>query len=393
MIPFAELDIRPEDVAAVCETISSGWLTTGEKCLAFEAALARLIGAAHVLVASSLTSAVAPLLHSLFPQALPRRVVFPTWTFTSVAMEFVHMGVEVELVDVDRNTLLLPIRHYDADVIVPTHLFGNPFDVTALKRLNPTAAIIDDAAHLAPVKRDLSPVAASLYSFYATKPLPTGEGGAVAIHSDDRVAERFRRARLHGITAPSGRGDPIRPLTRLPYDVPDLGWKANMTEICAALGLSQLPRVREGIEFRRALVARYAEALPELGIEMIPHHPDSSFHLAAVRLPAWWPRDRLMADLAGRGIGSSVHYTPLHRLGYWSNRLFGATAEAVAGSGSAATRFPAAELNAERVMSLPLSSMMTPGAIDRVVCALAEARPPWIGGSLEPSSSRRSLRA
>jgi dTDP-4-amino-4,6-dideoxygalactose transaminase len=375
MIPFTDLDIRQEDVAAICDTVSSGWLTTGAKCRELELALAAAIGVAHAIVTSSLTSAVAPLLASLFPDALPRKAVFPTWTFTSVPMEFRHLGIEVELADVDPDTLMLPVRHYDSDLIVPTHLFGNEYDVAALKRANPGATIIDDAAHLAPGRRDLSAVAASLYSFYVTKPLPTGEGGAIAIHGDGALARRCLAARLHGIE----RGLPGAPLGRwlanAPYDVPMRGWKANMTDICAALGLSQLPRVEEGISRRRAIVERYGEALPALGIEPIAHQDGSSFHIAAVRLGAGWDREGLIADLARRGIGTSVHFTPLHRLSYWSDALFGVSPAQLIASAEAAVRYPVSEANAERILSLPLSGVMTDRQVEQVIAALSALAP------------------
>lgn len=327
-----------------------------------------------MLVTSSLTAAIAPLIASLFPERLPRRAVLPAWTFTGVPMELAHLGIEIELVDVDPETLMLPAREYDADLIVPTHLFGNHCDVAALKRKNPAATIVDDAAHLAPNGRDLSCVAASLYSFHATKPLATGEGGAVAIPADAALAARFRGARLHGID-PGTRACPAEggaPLANFPYDVTRPGWKANMMDLCAALGLSRLERLEAGIGRRRAIVERYRDGLAGIGIQLLPHQAGSSFHIAAARLDGRWNRASLMAALADAAISTSVHFTPLHRLTHWASTLFGQSPAAMIASGRAASMFPVAEENAERILSLPLSSAMSDEEVDRVVGTLRE---------------------
>lgn len=368
LIPFTSLDVRPEDILALCETLSTGWITTGDKCRQFEEALTASIGAAFVLVTSSLTAAVGPLVASMFGDNMPRKAIVPTWTFTAVPMELAHLDIEIELADVDPGTLMLPVRSYDADLIVPTHLFGNRYDVAALKQANPGAVIIDDAAHLAPDARDLSGTSASLYSFYATKPLPTGEGGAVAIPSDGALADRFRAARLHGIARASSVSGGL--LANLPYDVPGRGWKANMTDLAASLGLSQLPRIEASVSRRRDIVGRYAEAFDCGPVELIRHGSASSFHIAAARLAEGRDRATFMAELARRGIGSSVHFTPLHRLSYWAETAFGTGAGDLLRSGEAARRFPVAEANADRVVSLPLSSKMTDAEVEHVIDAV-----------------------
>jgi dTDP-4-amino-4,6-dideoxygalactose transaminase len=378
MVPFCKPDIRPEDAQAVADVIASGWLTTGPNCSRLEQQLAERIGVDYVCLTSSLTSAVAPLLSAIFEGRTRRlRAVFPTWTFSSVPMEFVHMGFEVHLVDVDPETLMIPVQTYPwADVIVPTHLFGNQVDVRRLKKINPQAVVIDDAAHLAPDSRDISPCHASLYSFYATKPLCTGEGGAIATN-DPIFAKRFKQARLHGISKDAfGRySDPTKVGS---YDVIRPGWKANMLDSCAALGLSMLPRLDRMRDRRKEIVEQYGLAFESLKIEMISHQQGSSYHLAACRLPAWVNRTQFQKDLANHGIVTGVHFTPLHRMTYWSQQQFGFSPDQLRGWGTAAGEFPVAEANAERVMSLPLSSAMTEADVVEVIRAVWDVFP--VGG-------------
>jgi dTDP-4-amino-4,6-dideoxygalactose transaminase len=387
MVPFCKPDIRPEDAKAVADCIASGWLTTGPNCTKFEEQLAARIGAANVLVTSSLTSAVAPLISALFePTARRRKAVFPTWTFSSVPMEFMHMGFDVELVDVEPDTLMLPVREYPgADVIVPTHLFGNQVNLKKLHELNPKASIIDDAAHLSPVKRDLSPVAASLYSFYATKPLSTGEGGAVAINCTE-AAKRFKQARLHGISKDAfGRyRDPS--LSSQQYDIARPGWKANMMDSCAALGLSVMPRLNAMRARRREIVETYKIAFDPLGIETIRHQPGSSYHLAAIRLPHSVKRLALMQALGDMGIVTSVHFTPLHRMTFWAETLFGFSPDEYRDLGAARGKFPVAEDSANRVLSLPLSSAMTDKEVTDVIRAVWDAYPVGVYGKVEKAA-------
>jgi dTDP-4-amino-4,6-dideoxygalactose transaminase len=396
MVPFAKPDIRLEDLKAVNEVIASGWLTTGANCILLENKLKERMCVGHVMLTSSLTAAVAPLLSAIFgdcqPDDRPLRAVFPTWTFSSVPMEFVHAGFEVALVDVDPVTLMLPVRAYPwADVIVPTHLFGNQVDLFELKQLNPQATIIDDAAHLSPEERfDSDAVRASLYSFYATKPLCTGEGGAVSTN-DAATAERFRQARLHGISKDVfGRyTDPNKAAQA--YDIVRPGWKANMLDSCAAMGLSQLPRLEKQRLRRKEIVEAYALALTPIGVEMIQHQSGSSYHLAAVRLPSCVDRHQLQVRLADRGIITSVHFTPLHRFSYWSRKVFGHSPTQLRSMGAAAEIFPVAEQEAERILSLPLSSALTDEQVSQVISTVWDVMPEVGGyGKAKKAASARS---
>jgi dTDP-4-amino-4,6-dideoxygalactose transaminase len=360
-VGFAAPDITQDDVDAVANAVSSGWLTTGPNAEKLEVQLAALTGRPFVKVTSSLTAAIPPLL-SVLPHF--NDAAFPAWTFSSVPMEFLHAGIEIVFKDIDPYTFMLdPTVSYEEDVIVPTHFGGNRLDLCTLWLNNKKKTLIDDAAHVLPF-RDDSPTVATLYSFYATKPLCAGEGGAVSFRAPD-LAQKFSSARLHGFTK-DAFDRYTNPAAEL-YDIKAPGWKANMSDMHAALALSQLTRVFDMVMRRRQIINQYREALPQLGWQVMHHDDYSDCHLAVVILPQHVNRAKFRQALGARDIATSVHFTPLYRFDFWAHHLYSMTASQFVQSGQAKAMFPVCEAYAEKALSLPLSSTMTDDQVAYVI--------------------------
>ena len=372
-IPFAVPDIAEADIAAVTRVLRSGWLTTGEEALALEAELARRLGVPHVMAVSSCTAAIELALRALDLPA-GARVGVPTWTFVATALPAVHLGFTPVLLDVDADTLNLAPTSLDAalrcglDAVIPVHFGGVPVD-RSVHELAAAAGVpvIEDAAHALGACDERGPVAGvgsvgACYSFYATKNLTAGEGGALATDRDD-VAEKVRSLRLHGLTRDAWAR--YRPDGPADYDLVDPGIKANLPDLLAALARSQLARFESLQARRRELVVRYRTRVLEIpGIEMVPGElrPGSADHLMVVLLPSGTDRHALRTTLSQSGIATSVHFQPLHRFEWFRNHaVVGPIGIAVA------ERLP------DRALSLPLHPAMTDAQVDRVVDGLAEA--------------------
>lgn len=381
-LPFARPSITASERNAVLEVLDSGWLTTGPRTRAFEAAFADYVGSAHAVALNSATAALHLALEAL-GVGEGDEVIVPTWTFAACAEVVAYLRGRVVLVDVDPRTLSLTPEIVRAAVtprtraVIAVHFAGMPLEIERLvAELEPLGiAVVEDAAHAFPSRiggpggRMAGTVArAGAYSFYATKTITTGEGGML-VTDDQRIADRARQMSLHGISRDAWKRYAAGGSWY--YEIEDAGYKDNMTDIAAALGLAQLARAEELLVARRALVAGYRDRIAAAGLldvlELPDDAPDGShaWHLFVVRLRL----DRLAVDRAAvidelgrRGIGASVHFIPLHKHPY--HRRTG---------GWDASSFPAAEAEFPRVVSLPLWPGMTPGDLDRVVDGLAGA--------------------
>jgi dTDP-4-amino-4,6-dideoxygalactose transaminase len=354
--------------------LSSGWLTTGPECTAFEDALARYLGQPLVVTVASCTQALELSLRSL-RLAPGAPVLTPSLTFCGAVGAIVHAGYRPVLVDIDEQTLTPSVETVAATVaragrpaaMVTCDLGGYPVDARALADAAGLLAsrVVVDAAHgpggdVGRADPRFAPHATCL-SFYATKNLPIGEGGAVATH-DEELAAWLRSARLHGMTKDAWRR--YLPGGSAHYDVVEIGLKANMTDLQAAIGKAQL-RALPGWQARREeLVARYDAAFtarPLADVVTLPRrHPGHAWHLYQVQVPR---RDEVAAELAVRGIGTSVHFIPVHQLTGYA-RLF--TAE---------ERVAMCVTNrvAKRLLSLPLYPSLTDDEVDRVSEQLTES--------------------
>jgi perosamine synthetase len=379
-LPFARPSITEREKRAVLEVLDSGWLTTGPQAKLFEQRFAERVGVDHAVALNSATAALHLALEAL-GVGPGDEVIVPTWTFAASAEVVVYRGARPVLVDVDRRTLnatpetILAAVTPRTKAVVVVHVAGLPVDVDRLVGLlEPRGiAVVEDAAHAFPSRlqgdgRYAGTIGrAGAFSFYATKTITTGEGGML-VTNDEAIATRARVMSLHGISrdawnryAASGSWY---------YEIHDAGYKYNMTDIAAALGLVQLERADELLAARRHLAAAYEARLgqPPLGeLLELPDDPSGgshAWHLYIVRLAL----DRLTIDrgavidaLKELGIGTSVHFIPLHLHPYYQARWGYSTAD-----------FPVAAAEYERAISLPIWPGMTDADVDRVADGLAE---------------------
>jgi len=375
-LSFAEPDIQPSDRAAVNRVLDSKWLTTGVECQSLEEELCREVGAPFVVAVSSCTSALEIALAFL---DLPpgSRIGVPTWTFVSTALAAHRSGGRVVLLDVDPDTLNVdPGSVSDAmadglDALMPVHFGGVPVssDIRRYCR-SKGLPVIEDAAHALGASDDRGSingkdVLAACYSFYATKNLSCGEGGALATFDQD-LASFARSFRLHGLSKDAWRRylPEAKPEAAL-YDLVGPGIKANMSDLLAALARSQLARFASMQAWRRVLVQRYRARLIELDdIGIVPGRlaESGADHLMVVVLPVEADRPSVVRSLAERGIPTSVHFQPLHRFDWMAKNM-------EVGRGG----LDVAEKMAGRVLSLPLHTGLSLDDVDRVVTGLGEA--------------------
>jgi dTDP-4-amino-4,6-dideoxygalactose transaminase len=369
-IPFAVPEVTEADVEAVTGVLRSGWLTTGTECAALEEELSEHLGGPEVVAVSSCTAALdIALAHLRLPEGA--RVGVPAWTFVSTALAAVHNRLQPVLLDVDADTLNLSAdaleaaaRHLDA--VVPVHFGG----VAVAPEVHQVAAaaglpVVEDAAHALGATDHRGPIGgpgagAVAFSFYATKNLSSAEGGALAT-SDPDLAAFARSYRLHGMDADAWAR--YRPGATAGYDVVVPGIKANMPDVLAALARSQLRRFPAMQATRRALVERYRAALEGAveGLRLVPGvaDPGSADHLAVVLLPEGTDRGAVVAALSAEGIGTSVHFRPLHTFTWFAETV-------PVGPGG----LPVCDATAARALSLPLHVGLAPSDVDRVVDVL-----------------------
>jgi dTDP-4-amino-4,6-dideoxygalactose transaminase len=370
-IPFVVPSINDDDIEAVTSVLRSGWLTTGEQSVAFEHELAAYLGAPHVLAVASCTHALEICLAHL---GLPAgsRVGVPTWTFISTALAGVHVGLEPVLLDIDETTLNLSPDSLERaigglDVVVPVHFGGVAFHDRIFDICGDAGVpIVEDAAHALGTRHvDGSMVngvrsLGACYSFYATKNLTSGEGGAIAT-ADGALAEFATSQRLHGMSRDAWRR--YRPDGAPLYDLIGPGIKANFPDLLAALARSQLARFDEMQARRRAIVRRYREQLAALdGLRIVPEvlPEGSADHLMVVLLPPGIDRAAVVRCMSDAEISTSIHFRPLHQFGWMTEHA------AIGPSG-----VDNAEGLADRALSLPLYTDITDDQVDRVCDALA----------------------
>lgn len=368
---FAPPDITEDDIRAVMRVLRSGWLTTGTECTLLEAELAAFVGGEHVVAVSSCTAALEICLaHLRLPPG--SRVGLPAWTFISTALAAVHNGLEPVLLDVEPDTLNLAPAALEAALdeglhaVVPVHFGGVPV-ARAIREVCADAgvAVVEDAAHALGATDERGPIGgpgtqAACFSFYATKNLTSGEGGALA--TDDPALAEFARAyRIHGMSADAWSR--YRPRGGSHYDMVEPGIKANLPDLLAALARSQLHRFEAMQRRRREILADYRAQLAPSGLRFVPAEATtgSADHLAVVLLPDKLDRDRLIDGLKARDIHPSVHFRPLHHFTWFhKNAAVGPTGLSVCDD------------VAPRALSLPLHVGLTDDSVARVCDTLLE---------------------
>jgi dTDP-4-amino-4,6-dideoxygalactose transaminase len=360
-------------VSAAQRVLRSGWVTTGPESLAFEAELAACLEAPHVVAVASCTHALELSLRGL--RLPPGSLVFtPSLTFCGAVAAIVHAGYQPVLVDIDEDTLTTSEKTIAETVarrgrpaaIVVTAMAGYPVDGAAMAAAAgiPVERVIIDAAHGpgGDIGRSdpAAPVFANCLSFYATKNVPIGEGGAIATH-DEEFAAWARSARLHGMSRDAWRR--YLPGGSWRYDVPEVGFKCNMTDLQAAIGREQLRSLPEWQERRAELFTRYDAAFAELvarGTIVLPRrHEAHSLHLYQVRVR---DRDAVAARLAEANIGTSVHFIPVHQLSAYAELV----------GPDECTAVPVTDRVADELLSLPLYPGLSDSDVDLVAERLTE---------------------
>jgi dTDP-4-amino-4,6-dideoxygalactose transaminase len=378
-LPFALPEIGDEEIAEVVDTLKSGWVTTGPKAKRFEADFSAFLGdpGLHSIAVNSATAGLHLALEAL-GIGPGDEVITTTHTFTATAEVVRYLGADVKLVDIDPATLNIDPAAVEAAItprtklIMPVHYAGLAADMPAILAIarRHGLKVVEDAAHALPTTCGGQLVGtlgsdATVFSFYANKTITTGEGGML-VTRDEKLAQRARVMRLHGMN----RDAFDRFTAKVPswyYEVVAPGFKYNLTDIAAALGIHQLKRAQAFQQQRVQLAALYDEGLAGLPLITAPRAPAGdthAWHLYVVRLAdgAGIERDRFIERLYDAGIGCSVHYIPLHLHPYWRDRY-----------GLSAAQFPHSQRAFERMVSLPLYTRMGPADVQRVVQAVRQA--------------------
>ena len=377
-LPFARPDIGDAEIAAVTETLRSGWVTTGPKARAFEQAFTDYLGG-EGLQSIAVNSATAGLHLALEALGIGPgdEVIAPTLTFTATVEVVRYLGADPVLVDVDPVTLNIDPEKIRAAItprtkaIMPVHYGGLACRMDAILAIarEHDLKVVEDAAHALPTTWKGQLVGqldsdVTVFSFYANKTITTGEGGMAVTHNE-ALAQRMRTMRLHGMN----RDAFDRFTSRIPawyYEVVAPGFKYNMTDVAAAMGVEQLARLPHFVQRREVLARRYHEQLANLPLALpavAPPGDTHAWHLYVIRLLPNAPleRDAAIQALSDRGIGTSVHYVPLHRHPYWRDRYQLTPA-----------MFPEADAAYQAMISIPLFTAMSDSDQDRVIAALHE---------------------
>jgi dTDP-4-amino-4,6-dideoxygalactose transaminase len=377
-LPFALPDIDEAEIDAVVACLRSGWVTTGPMTRQFELDFQAYLGdtGLETIAVNSATAGLHLALESL-GIGPGDEVIVPTLTFTATAEVVRYLGAQPVIVDVEPERMTISVDAVEAAItprtraILPVHYAGLACDMDALLALarRHGLRVVEDAAHAFPTRHNGKLVGTldsdmTVFSFYANKTMTTGEGGMV-VTRDTELAQRMRMMRLHGISRDAFN----RYISRTPawyYEVVAAGFKYNLTDIASSIGIQQLRKIDRFAQRREQLARRYDEALAGLPLQL-PAWPAAgsthAWHLYVVRLTphAGIARDELINRLAEAGIGTSVHFIPLHRQPVWRDSC-----------DLSPDRYPVAEACYQSMLSLPLYTKMTDADQDRVVRALHE---------------------
>lgn len=373
-IPFYQPAIGIEEEQAVLETLRSGWITTGPRTAEFERRFAEYAGAQHAIAVSSCTAALhlSLLMLNLKPG---EQVITTPFTFSATASEILHAGGEVKFVDVEPETgninpdAIPEAVSEKTRAILPVHFAGQPCEMDSIIELalEYDLTVIEDAAHAAESRYKNQKIGCigdfTCFSFYATKNLTTAEGGMVTC-DNDVMAEKIRILSLHGMSKDAWkRYMPQGSTQKLDYyKILYQGYKYNMTDIQAALGIVQLERIESLWRRRDSIVQRYRSAFADMPeIELFTdnsiHH--NARHLMVIKLNTGRmniDRDTFILQLRERGIGASIHFISLHLHPFYQDSF-----------GFKAVDFPVAADLSNRVVTLPLYPTLTDGEVDYVI--------------------------
>jgi dTDP-4-amino-4,6-dideoxygalactose transaminase len=374
-LTFAAPEIGEEEIAEVVDTLRSGWVTTGPKAKRFEEAFSEWLGGGYECVAINSATAGLHLALEALGVGPGDEVITTTHTFTATAEVIRYLGATPVFVDVYPETLCIDTDAVRAavtprtKVIIPVHYAGLSADMKAILAIAQEFGlrVVEDAAHALPTTHRGALIGTlasdiTVFSFYANKTITTGEGGML-VTRDRALAARSRTMRLHGIS----RDAFDRFTAKTPswyYEVVAPGFKYNLTDIAAAIGLHQLRRADAFQQRREEIAQAYDAAFAGLPVILPPKAPAGdrhAWHLYVLRLTDLTPgaRDRFIDGLYARGIGCSVHYIPLHLHPYWRDTY-----------GLSPAMFPASQRAYEQMVSLPIYTKMTGADVERVIAAV-----------------------
>jgi len=374
-LPFSRPSITDADIAAVGEVLRSGWITTGPRTAEFEQKFCDYVGCSGAAALSSATAGMHLTLKALDIGA-GDEVITPSMTWVSTANLIILASAKPVFVDIDRDTLMVSRDALEQHItsrtrlIIPVHFAGAAADMGPIRKLADDRGVflLEDSAHALGTHymgEHVGGKGTSIFSFHPIKNITTGEGGMFC-SSDQTLLDRVRQLKFHGLGVDAydrqtqGRSPQAQVL--------EPGYKYNMTDISAALGISQLARVEEFNARRAELAARYTERLEEVDEILplsVPAYPiRHAWHLYIVRLntdKARLSRDDFMRELKQRNIGTGLHFRAVHLQKYYSESM-----------GMRRGALPNTEWNSDRICSLPLFPEMTYNDVDDVVNAIKE---------------------
>ena len=374
-IPFALPSIGQEEIDAVTECLASGWLTSGPKMRQFEQEFAEAVDSRFALAVNSATAGLHLAMDCIGIQP-GEKVLTTPYTFTATAEVIRYMGADPIFVDIDRDSFNIDpeliAKALDEDepikAIVPVHFAGQACKINKIKDLAESieAHVVEDAAHSFPATHEGQKIGSvgdlTVFSFYATNTIATGEGGIVTT-DDEGFAERIRCMRLHGIS----RDVFDRYQSNMPswyYEVVAPGYKYNMPDMAATIGIEQLKKAESFRQRREAIGRRYFDELGGLPVKLPqPLNQDDvhAWHLYVLQLELdnlHIDRDRFIELMAEQGVGTSVHFIPLHIQPYWRDRY-----------NLKPEDFPVSYDVYNRAVSLPIYPSMSDESVDRVIAA------------------------
>ncbi len=370
-VPFHRTHITEEEIGEVVDSLRSGWLTMGPKTLRFEEDFKGYLGVGHAVSMNSCTSSLHLALRAL-GIGPGDEVIVPDITFSATAEAVCYTGATPVIVDVEEYTGNIDIGAVERAItpktrsIIPVHYTGQPCDMDELRLLAEPDGIylVEDAAHSLPAWYKGAPVGSTgditCFSFYATKTLSTGEGG-MAVTACDEWASSMKRGRLHGISRDAW--DRYSKEGAWFYEVVELGYKYNMTDIQAALGLIQLKKLERMWKCRVDIARRYTEAFENISdiiyTPVVKSDRISSWHLYVVQLnigALCVDRASIIEQLKLAGVSTSVHFIPLHIHPFYRDTF-----------GISGKDFPVAEERFKRMISLPIYPGMTDTEVDFVI--------------------------
>jgi len=374
-LPFHIPDIGEDEIQAVVETLRSGWLTTGPKVRQFEEDFARYIGCRHAVAVNSATSALHLALEAVGIKA-GDEVLVPTLTFAATAAVVLHLQAKPRLVDCRPETLNLDPDQIERAItaktraIIPVHISGLPCEMGRILEIAKAhnLRVIEDAAHALPARFQEQRVGTigdiTCFSFYATKTITTGEGG-MATTQNPEWAERMRIMGLHGISKDAWKRYTAEGSWY--YEILSPGYKYNLTDLAAAIGIQQLKKCDQFWQARRRIAALYTEGfqdMPEITTPALAREGQHAWHLYILQLNLERlriSRNEFVELLKQYQIGTSVHFIPLHLHPYYRETF-----------GYRPQDLPQASAAFERIVSLPLYPKMTEAQVQHVISAVRE---------------------